>query len=290
MTSKKFILITGVSTGIGYALLEHWANSGYHVIGTVRKQEDADRIQGRFPETTTILVFDVRDATSCEKKLTEAFHQLQVQRLTALVNNAGVAIPGPLQYLDEFDFEAQLDINVKAVRRITNYCLPYLGVQKNGMKSDPGRIIMISSVSGLFNSPYNGAYCISKHALESMVDVYRRELMPFGIKVISIQPGPVKTEIWRKSINTLDKYLNTEYGNIMQHANRLIENTEKSAMPVDQVVKLADKALKESNPPTRMLLHKKKWLFRILTYYLPDKWADKLVARALASGDKYRPV
>jgi NAD(P)-dependent dehydrogenase (short-subunit alcohol dehydrogenase family) len=287
--NKKYACITGVSTGIGYALLDALWNEGWHVIGSVRNINDAERITALYADNCTVMTFDVRDREGTLLTMSETFSKLNISRLDCLINNAGVAVPGPMQYLSDDDFEMQLDINLKAVRRITNFCLPFLGVGSND-PDNAGRIINISSVSGLFNSPYNGAYCISKHALESLNEVYRRELDQFGIKVVTICPGPVKTEIWKKNIHSMDKYADTEYGAIVQHADRLIQNAEAGAMDVSEVVRVVLEAISARNPNTRYILHRKKLMFRILATLVPDKWADIMVKKALASGEKYRPV
>lgn len=287
--NEKYVCITGVSTGIGYALLEYFIATGWHVIGSVRKTEDALRINAKFPKNCTIMTFDVRDHSVVRAVMEETFTKLSISRLHCLINNAGIAVPGPMQYLSDDDFEMQLDVNVKSVRRITNFCLPYLGVGKNDPKN-AGRIINISSISGLFNAPFNGAYCISKHALESLNDIYRRELDFFGIKVVSVCPGPIKTEIWKKSINSMNKYADSEYGFIVEHADKLIKNSEAGAMDVSKVVKVVAKAVSDPDPQARYIIHRKKWMFRIVANLVPDKWADKMVRKALASGEKYRPV
>ncbi|HMR89817.1 MAG TPA: SDR family NAD(P)-dependent oxidoreductase [Saprospiraceae bacterium] len=285
----KYIFITGVSSGIGFDAMQKFIYAGYHVIGTVRKEEDLNRMYGTFGNSCTILLFDVRDSIKMASEIQKIKPKLEKHGLTCLINNAGMAVPGPLQYLSEEDFELELDVNVKSVRRITNALLPYLGTDKNA-SFPPGKIINISSVSGLFNSPFNGAYCISKHALESMTDVYRRELAMFGIQVIAIEPGPIKTEIWRKNLGALDKFLNTEYGETLASANKMIENSEKTALDVEVISKLIWKIYNDPNPKTRYLVHRKKLMFRILSSWLPDKWADRLVAKAIAQKDNYRPV
>lgn len=283
----KTIFITGVSTGIGYDAFAKLHSLGNYVIGTVRKKEDAERLRTTFKERATILEFDVQDVQGSRQAIESVTPLLKDKGLACLINNAGIAMPGPLQYITEDDFETQLDVNVKSVRRITNQLLPYLGVDKN-YKS--GKIINISSVSGLFSSPYNGAYCISKHALESMTDVYRRELAMFGIKVVAIEPGPIKTAIWHKNMGTLDKYNGTEYGQILSAADKMIASSEKSALPVEEITNLIVKILHAENPSTRYLVHRKKLMFRMLAHYLPDKLVDKMVAKALSSGENYRPV
>lgn len=283
----KNIFITGVSTGIGYDALRSLVSLGYFVIGTVRKPEDADKLKKEFGDKCIILVFDVRDMEKSMAEISCVMPKMEKEGLYCLINNAGIAIPGPLQHITEVEFEQQMDVNVKSVRRITNILLPYLGTDK---KYEPGKIINISSVSGLFNSPYNGSYCISKHALESMTDVYRRELSMFGIRVSAIQPGPIKTEIWKKSKGTLDRFKDTVYGELLSSADKMIENAEKSAFDVKVVTDIIINILQSEQPKTRYLIHRKKFLFRMLAFYLPDKLVDKMIAKTLAKKDNYRPI
>lgn len=283
----KNIFITGVSTGIGYDALRSLVSLGYFVIGTVRKPEDADKLKKEFGDKCIILVFDVRDMEKSMAEISSVMPKMEKEGLYCLINNAGIAIPGPLQHITEVEFEQQMDVNVKSVRRITNILLPYLGTDK---KYEPGKIINISSVSGLFNSPYNGSYCISKHALESMTDVYRRELSMFGIRVSAIQPGPIKTEIWKKSKGTLDRFKDTVYGELLSSADKMIENAEKSAFDVKVVTDIIINILQSEQPKTRYLIHRKKFLFRMLAFYLPDKLVDKMIAKTLAKKDNFRPV
>jgi NAD(P)-dependent dehydrogenase (short-subunit alcohol dehydrogenase family) len=283
----KNIFITGVSTGIGYDALTSLVSRGYFVIGTVRKPEDADKIKKEFGDKCIILVFDVRDMETSMAEISTVIPKMEKEGLYCLINNAGIAIPGPLQHITEDEFEQQMDVNVKSVRRITNILLPFLGTDK---KYTPGKIINISSVSGLFNSPYNGSYCISKHALESMTDVYRRELAMFGIRVSAIQPGPIKTEIWNKSKGTLDRFKDTAYGELLSSADKMIENAEKSAFDVKVVTDIIINILQSKQPKTKYLIHRKKFLFRLLAFYLPDKLVDKMIAKTLAKKDNYRPV
>ncbi|MBK8627160.1 MAG: SDR family NAD(P)-dependent oxidoreductase [Saprospiraceae bacterium] len=283
----SFIFITGVSTGIGYNALKSLVNKGYHVIGSVRKDSDVSRLKNEFGEQCTILRFDVTDVDSCKKEIYSITPLIEKEGLACLINNAGIAVPGPLQHLTDEEFTYQMEVNVNAVRRITNLLLPYLGTDK---KYKPGKIINISSVSGLFNSPYNGAYCISKHAVESMTDVYRRELSMFGITVAAIEPGPIKTEIWSKSKGTLDRFKNTAYGEILSSADKMIESSEKSAFDVSVISNIILEIIAKPNSKTRYLVHRKPLLFRLLSHYLPDKMVDKMIAKTLTKKENYRPV
>ena len=282
----KNIVITGVSSGIGRASLDLLHEKGYHIFGSVRNQADADKLSKIYPDRFTPLLFDVQNHDEVVKASKVVFEHCET--LAGLINNAGIAIPGPLEHLSEKQFEKQLDVNVKSIRRITNLFLPLLGAKLNASKP-PGRIINISSVSGLFNSPYNGAYSISKHALESMTDVYRRELRRYGIKVIAIEPGPIKTEIWKKNLNKMDEFKDSDYYEVLQKADKIIEKTEHSALPVENVSRLIAKCMTISRPKTRYIVHKNKFVFRLMAYYLPDKFSDWLVHKTLTSSNRHRP-
>ena len=282
----KNIVITGVSSGIGRASLDLLHEKGYHIFGSVRNQADADKLSKIYPDRLTPLMFDVQNHDEVVRASKVVFEHCET--LAGLINNAGIAIPGPLEHLSEQQFEKQLDVNVKSIRRITNLFLPLLGAKLNASKP-PGRIINISSVSGLFNSPYNGAYSISKHALESMTDIYRRELRPYGIKVIAIEPGPIKTEIWKKNLNKMDEFKDSDYYEVLQKADKIIENAERNALPVENVSRLVAKCLTVSRPKTRYIVHKNKFAFRLMAYYLPDKITDWLVHKTLTSSNRHRP-
>ena len=283
---KGAIVITGVSSGIGRDALRVLHAKGYHIYGSIRKKADAESLISEYPERFTPLVFDVQDHEEVIKSSKIVFKQCT--ELIALINNAGIAVPGPLQHISEEDFEQQLDINIKAVRRVTNVFLPLLGAQKN-FTGSAGRIINISSVSGLFNSPFNGAYCISKHGVESMTDTYRRELYRYGIKVIAIEPGPIKTDIWKKSENQLEKFRDTDYFDVLKNANTIIKRIEKSALPVERISKVILKCLEKRKPKTRYIVHKNRLLFKLLAYYLPDKLVDWIVYKTASKGDRHRP-
>lgn len=283
----KNIVITGVSSGIGRASLDLLHEKGYHIFGSVRNRADVDKLSKIYPDRFTPLLFDVQNHDEVVRASKVVFEHCET--LAGLINNAGIAIPGPLEHLSEQQFEKQLDVNVKSIRRITNLFLPLLGT-KPGSAKQPGRIINISSVSGLFNSPFNGAYSISKHALESMTDIYRRELRRYGIKVIAIEPGPIKTEIWKKNLNKMDEFKDSDYYEVLQKADKIIENAERNALPVENVSRLVAKCLTVSRPKTRYIVYKNKFVFRLMAYYLPDKITDWLVHKTLTSSNRHRPI
>ena len=283
----KNVVITGVSSGIGRSSLDLLHKKGWNIFGSVRNQSDADNLSKIYPDRFTPLLFDVQNHEEVVKSSKVVFEQCET--LAGLINNAGIAVPGPLELLSEEKFEKQIDVNVKSIRRITNLFLPLLGAKLNSSKP-PGRIINISSVSGLFNSPFNGAYSISKHALESMTDIYRRELRQYDIKVIAIEPGPIKTEIWKKNLNKMDEFKDSDYYGVLQKADKIIENAEQNALSVESVSKLIAKCLVAKRPKTRYIVHKDKFAFRLMAYYFPDKLSDWLVQKTLSSTNRHRPI
>lgn len=285
-----YAVITGISSGIGLDATRMLIENGFHVFGTVRKVSDKQALLKQFPEHLDIIMMDVTEDEAIDSGMKYVQEQIGDSSINVLINNAGVAVPGPLMYMTDEEFFHQINVNVLAVRKLTNAFLPMLGFQED-FPHPPGKIINISSVSGLFNNPFNGAYSISKHALESMNDVYRRELLKFGIDVIAIEPGPIKTKIWNKNIGGLDKYKDSLYGDLLKNADRMIKQAEAGALPVKHISNLILKILKSNKPKTRYMVHRKPLLFKIFSKWLPDRMQDRLVWKTLNKKDgKYRPV
>ena len=188
----KAIVITGVSTGIGYAATAVFIQRGYHVFGSVRKAADAKRLQAEMGAQFTPLLFDVTDKVGVQTAVSQVRAALGEKNLTALINNAGIVTPGPLMHMPSDSFRQQFQVNLFGLFDVTQAFLPLLGARKHNAGL-PGRIINISSVSGKIAYPFMGAYAASKHALEAYSDSLRRELMLYGIDVILIQPGTTRT-------------------------------------------------------------------------------------------------
>ena len=174
MLELKYVLITGVSSGIGNDAVGLLIKNGYYIFGSVRKEEDFLRLTAQYPENFSCLKFDVTKPKEIKESLDFVTKKLGSNKLDGLINNAGLALGGPMELMDDEKFRYQMEVNLFAVRNITNIFLPLLkGDRENKIRG--GKIIMISSVSGIFNTPFNGAYCISKHAMESLAETYRRE-------------------------------------------------------------------------------------------------------------------
>src|SRR5262245_20603635 len=208
----KSVVVTGASTGIGWATAKLLLDKGFRVFGSVRKQADADRLKGEFGANFTPLIFDVTDEPAVLAAAREVRAALNGEKLAGLVNNAGIAVTGPVLGLSVDDYRRQMDVNVIGPIIATQAFAPLLGADTS-LKGPPGRIVMISSVAGRNGNPFSSAYCASKHAIEGFAESLRRELMLFGIDVIIIAPGPVKTPIWSKGQEATDvsRYQNSPY-------------------------------------------------------------------------------
>jgi len=207
----KSIVITGASTGIGWGAAKVAIGKGFRVFGSVRKAADAERLSAEFGPNFTPLIFDVTDEAAVAAAAGQVRQALGGETLSGLVNNAGVAVAGPLLNLPIEEFRQQIEINLTGVVIVTQAFAPLLGVDRD-LKGPPGRIVNISSVGGKNATPFLAPYCASKFALEGLSESLRRELMLFGIDVIVIAPGAVATAIWGKAEQVdVTPYQNTAF-------------------------------------------------------------------------------
>ena len=205
------VVVTGASTGIGFAACQVLIRRGFRVFGSVRTPADADRLREKLGTNYVPILFDVTDPSSVKQAATAVREAAGEERLFGLVNNAGIAVAGPLAYLPLERFRLQIEVNLLGVHTVTQAFLPLLGTEPSRL-GEPGRIVNISSVSGRLAVPFLGAYAASKFGLEGYSDSLRRELMLFGIKVILIEPGAVVTPIWEKAEGiVIEQFPNTPY-------------------------------------------------------------------------------
>ena len=280
----KTIFISGVSSGIGYDAVRYLTSKGYFVFGSVRKPADKQRIENDFPEQFKCVLFDTLDREAIKTAAAEVKVELGDQLLTCLVANAGIAVAGPLEHVDDETFDHQLLVNVSGTRNVINAFLPMLGASLDRPKNlKPGKIILNSSISGVLNTPINGAYCISKHAVESLGEVYRRELYPFGIDVLSIQSGPIQSEIWNKNIGALDEFMETDYATMAKNTNEILIEGQKSAQPAETISRLIEKIIETKRPKLAHIVHSRPWFIRLLSAWLPRRLVDRLIVKKLTS-------
>ena len=217
----RTVVVTGTSTGIGYATAQVLIQEGMHVFGSVRRPADAERLRAELGTLFSPLLFDVTDQPAIEAAVEHVSRHLNGQMLFGLVNNAGVAFPGPLLHLPIEDFRRQLEVNLTAQLFVTQTFAPLLGTDET-RKGSPGRIVMMSSVGGRSASPFVGAYSASKFGMEGMSEALRRELLMFGIDVVVIAPGAVATPIWEKvDLQDFGKLANTRYASALEDHERL---------------------------------------------------------------------
>ena len=276
-TMNKTAVVTGVSTGIGRAIASSLIDDGWRVFGSVRKEADAADAKAALGDRFTPLLFDVtqeKDITAAADQVREA---LAGETLGALINNAGVAVGGPLAYLPMDEVKRQFDINVLGVVRVTQAFLPLLGTDKT-LKGAPGRVINMSSVAGKIASPILAPYAMSKHALEAFSDGLRRELNVHGIDVITIGPGAIKTPIWDKSDEIdAEQYASTEYYAIMSDMRTRLKEYGQTGLEPAEVGDLTRDILNHPKPKTRYPIMRGKFLNWTLARLLPARWLDRII-------------
>ncbi len=271
-------VVTGVSTGIGRAIAASLIADGWHVFGSVRKEVDAETASAALGDSFTPLLFDVTDDASIKAAAEFVGAELGGRTLSGLVNNAGIAVAGPARYLSIDDVKKQFDVNVYGVIRVTQAFLPLLGAEPS-VKGRPGKIVNMSSVAGKIASPFYGPYAMSKHALEALSDVLRRELMMHGIDVITIGPGAVKTPIWDKG-GEVDAaaYENTEYAEALQGVQDMLKSVGESGVEASAVGELVRDVLKADRPAPRHAILNDKLTLWTLPRLLPTRMLDGVLA------------
>ena len=275
------VVVTGVSTGIGWGTSKVLIQHGFRVFGSVRKPQDAERLSKEFGSNFVPLLFDVTDEPAVQAAAKQVREQLNGETLFGLVNNAGIAVPGPLMHLPTDDFRHQLEVNLVSVLIVTKAFLPLLGTDRS-LHGKPGRIINISSVGGQAGGPFLGAYSASKHGLEGFSESLRRELMLYGIDVIIIGPGAVATPIWDKGEQEdLSKYANTDYMTAVQRLQRAMIEGGRKGYPPEKVGEVVLQALTTSKPHVRYAVIPGNLLRPILQILLPRRMIDRIIARNL---------
>ncbi|PCJ70213.1 MAG: oxidoreductase [Rhodobiaceae bacterium] len=277
----KSVVVTGVSTGIGWGVTKVLIGKGMHVFGSVRKPEDGERLKAEFGDAFTPLLFDVTDEAAVAAAATQVREKLNGETLFGLVNNAGIGVPGPLLHLPIDELRNVMEVNLVGQLIVTQSFAPLLGADLD-LKGTPGRIVMISSVAGKMGTPFLGAYAASKHALEGLSESLRRELMLFGIDVVIVAPGAVATEIWNKAQNIdLTPYANSAYASKLdQVKNYMVENGNKG-LSREKLGRAVLKALTTANPKTRYAVVPNRFMNWTLPRLLGSRTVDKMVAKRL---------
>ena len=276
----RSVVITGASTGIGWACAKLLLDKGFRVFGSVRKQADADRLSSEFGRNFSPLIFDVTDEAAVLAAGREVRAALNGETLAGLVNNAGVAVAGPVLELSADEFRRQMNVNVIGPIITTQAFGPLLGADPQ-LKGPKGRIVMMSSVAGRNGNPLLSAYSASKHALDGLAESLRREMMLFGIDVIIVAPGAVKTPIWGKAEEVdISSYQNSPFYPALQKIRKFMLQLGENGLPAEAIAERVFEALTTASPKVRYQITPDP-MRHLITAVLPKRTVDRIIAKRL---------
>ncbi len=281
MMERSAVVVTGVSSGIGAAIAQELIERGHHVFGSVRSHGDAEQAAKRLRSPFTPLVFDVTDEKAIGRAAASVASALGGTRLAGLVNNAGIAIAAPLLYQDVQTFARHFEINVTGAFRVTQAFCPLIGTDP-ARTGAPGRIVMMSSVSGRLATPFLGAYASSKHALEGLADALRRELVPFGIDVVILGPGAVATPIWDKAETEAEARSFPEpYAVPYRDMTAYMVANGRKGLPPRVIARAVADALTAGKPRARRALLANRIAGWTIPTLMPKRWLDRVLAKRM---------
>ncbi len=276
----RSVVITGASTGIGFATAELLLARGFRVFGSVRQMADAERLSRELGANFTPLSFDVTDEAAVLKAAREVRDALKGETLAGLVNNAGIVVAGPVLDVAADEFRRQFDVNVIGAVIATKAFAPLLGVDP-ALKGSKGRIVMVSSVAGKHGNPLISAYSASKHALDGFSESLRREMMLFGIQVSIVAPGAVKTPIWSKAkAIDISVYRNSLFFPAMERVRKFMLKLGENGLPPEKIAAVILAALTAANPKLRYQITPDP-LQQFIVDRLPKRLVDRIIAERL---------
>lgn len=278
--SQELVIVTGASSGIGKAACLFLRDQGFRVVACVRKTQDLEFWQSQ--PGINPLRLDVTDSETVEIGVSQLKELLKNAGRVHLINNAGMAVPGPIEAVPLAKWQQQFETNLFGPIRMLQALLPWI-------RKTQGRVINISSISGLMAIPFLGPYCSSKFALEALSDSLRRELRRFNVKVVLIEPGPIETPIWEKNFKREQEIIN-ELLPVAQEAylDRLkkfiaqVQSRNSNMLTVDDVNQKIFLALTHNDPHHRYLVTQGQTTLQVLlNRFLPSRWMDKIIAKRL---------
>jgi NAD(P)-dependent dehydrogenase (short-subunit alcohol dehydrogenase family) len=274
-------VITGASTGIGEACALHLDQLGWRVFAGVRKDADGEALKRKASARLTPVRIEVTDAASIAAAREFVMRELGDRGLDGLVNNAGVAVAGPLEFVPINDLRRQLEINVIGQIAVTQAFLAPI-------RKARGRIVNIGSIGGKLSTPFLGPYSASKFGMEALTDSLRCELRPWGIQVAIVEPGSIATPIWEKSTTDADRMeaqLPPEghalYGAAIKALRAFAEITANKGIPPAEVAKAVTHALTATKPKTRYVVGRDARLQAVIGAVVPDRVRDGMIERQL---------
>ena len=246
----KTILVTGSSSGIGAGICKHFIKIGWRVFGSVRNSTDGKKLKEICGENFTPLIFDVTDVDALQEAANLVDSEVGKSGLNCLVNNAGINISGPMEYVDPNEVRKVFEVNVMGPLNCSQIFLPIM------KKSSSAVIINISSMAGKIGLPMQGSYCGSKFALEGMSESMRRELQIHNIKVVVIGPGAIESSIWDKfdKDSKIEQYKETEYASAIGKMDATLRQARSIAIPANRVAKKVERIVNSKNPRPRYVV------------------------------------
>jgi NAD(P)-dependent dehydrogenase (short-subunit alcohol dehydrogenase family) len=276
----KSVVVTGVSSGVGWGVAKVLIAHGFRVFGSVRKQLDADRLAAQLGANFVPLSFDITNEAAVHAAAQQVRAALGGRTLAGLVNNAGIAVAGVFFDLTPEDYRRQFEVNFIGQVIATQAFLPLLGTDRS-LKGAPGRIVMISSVGGQNASPFMSPYNASKFALEGLAESLRRELMPFGVDVIIVGPGAVRTRIWANAaMADSSRYHNSPYGKALDIARAFMQKMGTYGVTPESVGELVHHVLTAHRPRVRYAIVPNRRRYYIARM-LPKRLVDRIYAKRL---------
>jgi NAD(P)-dependent dehydrogenase (short-subunit alcohol dehydrogenase family) len=287
-SSLGHVFITGSSTGIGRACALHLARVGFTVIAGVRKEMDAGALMeaaGATANLRTVLV-DVADEKSVASAGKVVESTVGDAGLLGLVNNAGIGVFGPVEFVTLADWRRQFEVNVFGQIAVTQTCLSLLRKYASRCGMGSARIVNIGSIAGRVGQPLLAPYCASKHAMEAISDAMRLELKGQGIQTSLIEPGAIQSDIWRKAeeeVSTIpaDDPSQKLYGTMIRAVGETAKKSGANAIPAQRVAELVERCLTKAKAPTRILVGRDAKIAAFFRRVLPDRMFDWVLGRAI---------
>jgi NAD(P)-dependent dehydrogenase (short-subunit alcohol dehydrogenase family) len=278
---RPAVLVTGASSGIGRATAAYLAGAGWTVFAGVRDPAVGEVLSRSANPAGSIepVVLDVTDETSIASSKEKVAERVGADGLRGLVNNAGIAVGGVLEFVQLDDLRRQLEVNVVGQVAVTQSMLPLL-------RTGRGRIVLISSDNGRWAPPYMAPYAASKFALEALGDALRLELRRSGVSVSIVEPGSIRTSIWDKGLGELDELELPEesaalYGDVAGVLRKALEQGKQDSIPPERVAKTIHHALTARRPRTRYRVGRDARAMIALRALLPDRAFDAAVHRVM---------
>ena len=279
--ASKAILVTGASTGIGRATALRLDRAGHRVFAGVRKPEDGERLAADASERLEPVQLDVTSQADVDAAAQRIAKAPNGAGLDGLVNNAGMAISGPLEAVPLDDLRRQLEVNLLGQVAVTQAMLPMLRAAR-------GRIVFVTSIGGLVATPFFGPYNASKFGLEAIADCLRVELRPFGVDVIAVEPGSIATDIWERgaeNVRAMEEGMSAEhrrlYGEAIAAMQLAARDTGERGMPPDAAAEAIERALTAGRPKPRYLVGRDARGMLAARRLLGARGYDRVVRRRL---------